>query len=167
MFVWPGRFAEPCAVFVVEQRSQLVVHPAVVTVEPFDFLRVEQGPVYRFHVDGTEGEWVELEECAELGFPIGQDDLRVFDAYAMPPFFVDARFVGHGHVGEEWGRHIVHADLMRTFVHAQAGTHTMSCAVKIIDAFLPHGIAGASVELRAAATLRELGTGQPDVSFQD
>ena len=167
MFVWPGRFAEPCAVFVVEQRSQLVVHPAVVTVEPFDFLRVEQGPVYRFHVDGTEGEWVELEECAELGFPIGQDDLRVFDAYAMPPFFVDARFVGYGHVGEEWGRHIVHADLMRTFVHAQAGTHTMPRAVKIIDALLPHGIAGASVELRAAATLRELGTGQSDVSFQD
>ena len=60
---------EPCAVFVVEQRSQLVVHPAVVTVEPFDFLRVEQGPVYRFHVDGTEGERVELEECAEPRFP--------------------------------------------------------------------------------------------------
>ena len=94
VFVWPGHLAKPCAVLVVEQRSQLVVHPAVVTVEPFDFLRVEQGPVYRFHVDGTEGERVELEECAELGFPIGQDDLRVFDAYAMPPFLVDARFVG-------------------------------------------------------------------------
>ncbi len=161
-----GGFAQPCAVLVVEQRREPVVYPPVVAVEPFGFLFVEQAAVYRYHVDGAEGERFELEERAELGFETGQDELGVFYTDTVPPFFVYTRFVGYRHAGKQRGGYMVHPDLVRAFVYAEARSYAVARAVQIVDAFLPHRIACAGVELCTAASLREPGACQPDMPFQ-
>ena len=159
-------FPQPDAVLRVEQGSELCVHLPVVAVEPCVFFRGEHGPVDGRLVDGAEGERLEAEELAELRFLVGQDELRVLDAHAVAPGLVDARFVGHGHVGEQRCGHVVHAYLVRPFVDAEAGTHAVPRAVEIVDALLPHGVAGADIELRAVAALWETGEGQTYVPPQ-
>ena len=52
---------------------------------------------------------------------------------------------------------------MRAFVHIQERAHSMTCAMQIVHALLPHRITGTDIKLCAAAPSRETHHGQANV----
>lgn len=149
-----------CALFkpflvgiVGEQWHETMADCGVVIVEPLALRFVEEREVDGAEVYWAEREGLEGEERAETGGHGGNGEQGVFNAHAETSRHVDARFVGDGHAGME--RHHgaaaeVLANLLRTFVNAQAMAHAVACAVSEVVASLPHGIAGGKVELYAS-----------------
>ena len=56
----------------------------------------------------------------------------------------------------QWGRLVFHADLMRSLVNVQVGTHAVSCAVQEVQPLMPQVLAGYGIELGATGSVGEL-----------
>ena len=51
-------------------------------------------------------------------------------------------------------------------MHVQVTPYAVTCSMKEVDTFLPHGITCANVYLRATTPCRELAQSQSDMSFE-
>ena len=136
-------FVEPCQLFVGQQ------------VDGNGFLG------YR-----TESERFELIEFAELCFLSRDNEQGVLDTDTMTAGFVDTWLIGDNHAWFEECWHVVHADLMRTFVDAEEMADAMTGAVQVVDAAFPHGTSGKYVKLGTASSGGELGILKLQMPFQ-
>ena len=80
---------------------------------------------------------------------------HVFQAHTKFPRNVNTRLVAHRHSHVE--RHLcccasIFANLVRTFVHAQMATHTVSSAVSEVVPFAPHGLSCCKIERKSCGS---------------
>ena len=130
---------QPRLFFLVESRSQLVVHRAVVFVQPACLFVGEQMTEQGSGVDGAERHCLEAEVGAEHAFACGDREHQVFRADAVAAFLVDSRLVGSEHSCLQAYRVFVHADALRSFVHVEEMSYAVPCAVQEVHAVLPDG----------------------------
>ena len=133
-----------------------VEHALVIVVEPGDFFIQEHLFDNRRGVDGTEGETLKLQELAKLGLLVGGYQQGVFDTHTKLTFEIDARLVGDGHASHQRGGLPLHTELMRTLVQIQIGTHTMTCAMQIVQSLAPHRFSGQNIYLGTTGSTGEL-----------
>ena len=79
---------------------------------------------------------------------------------------IDAGLIGDRHPGMQRSRHILHADLVRTLMHIEVRTDTMTGAVEEVQAFAPHRLTRQGIDLRACGAIRKLSQLQLDMSLQ-
>ena len=137
-------------------RSYLFVHPLVIVVKPLHFLWRQQGGDDGGLVDRAEGQCLELQEASKGCFLVRLYEQGVLNAYAKLSLLIDAGLVCHRHAGMQWGRLVLHANLMRSLVNVQVGTHAVSCAVQEVQPLMPQVLAGYGIELGATGSVGEL-----------
>ena len=140
---------------IVEIGREGVENALVVGVEPADFLGQHLLDDDGAQVDGTEREGLELQERPELALHVGRDEQGVLDAHAEAAGQVDAGLVGDGHTLYERGGLPLHAELVRTLVHAEVLAHAVARAMQVVQTLAPHVLAGEDVHLRAGSAARE------------
>ena len=128
-------------------RCQLFIHAAVVVVEPFHLIVIEQPAVYHRGVDGAERERFHTQEIATLGTVATDDEQHVLDAHSKAAGEIDARFVGDGHARLERRGHIFHTYLLRAFMHTEMRTHAVARTMQVVVAAAPQHAARYGVYL--------------------
>ena len=143
----------------------MLVHRAVVLVQPVYFCRSQQVADDATSADGAEGDGLELQVTAEQAFACRNGEDEVLRADAVAAGLINARFVAGDHAWAQGDGVLVHADALRAFVHVEEMAYAVSRAVQEVHAVLPDGHAGQHVELGAARTFGEDSHSQIDVSL--
>ena len=80
--------------------------------------------------------------------------------------FIESRFVGSNHAFHQHCRIFVQTDILRSLMHIQEMTHTMSRSVPVSHTFFPQELTGKSIQLAAACSFREYGRTKSYMAFQ-
>ena len=104
----------------------------MVFVNPVLFHLVKHAHIDGARVDGAEGECFKMQEVAVRRLFLFNGHKNVFDANAKLTFYLTAWVGSHRHAclkGNECAGAHVFTNLMRTFMYAESGAYTVSCAV--------------------------------------
>ena len=161
--------------------SESVIDTLVVGVDPRFLVLGEKGHIQQPRVVEAKSERLKLvvllaggavgkrgidrrRQVLRTGFD-GQNE--VFGADTVFARAVDTGFVGEDIALLNGIGVVVGADIGRSFVAAHKVSDSVSRAVSVSDAFLPHILMGEDVKLVAARTFGETDTGKGDMSFHD
>lgn len=157
---------QPRFLLVIKMRGKGLEDMAMIIVKPCCLFRSQELPDDGLGVERTEREGLHLQKVAKDRMHVRLDEQRVLMPHAELSGEIDAGLIGDRHPGMQRSRHILHADLMRTLMHIEVRTDTMTGAVEEVQTFAPHRLTRQGIDLRACGAIRKLSQLQLDMSLQ-
>ena len=164
-----ARLLQKTQVLALQVRAEFLQHAGVVGVEVGRLLLTKQVLAHHADINGAKRERFKAVKLAVLGCAVGLAKQNIFNANAVAPRQIHARFIGHHHARHDGLVDQARADAVWAFMHIVEIAHTVAGPAGVVDSLVPQGLARQNVQLQTARSVQEDGRKfvlKPGMSYQ-